>query len=294
MRLKVENAEDAGALAAVIANDGQPGRTEPISGSLGSPGTSIPSVFVSHATGRVLAAGAGRPVDVTVRAVSERRATVNVIAESRGPSRARSRQVVIAGAHLDSVPAGAGINDNGSGVAALLRAAESLSGEGGKPLRLGFWGAEELGLLGSRHYVESLGATERERIDAYLNLDMVGSGNGGRFVYAGDDERSEELAAIARRALDRAGVESETTGLGAGSDHASFARVGVPVAGLFSGASAEKDEDQRRRWGGRAGEAFARCYHRPCDRLSDIDRAALSELGRAATATLRALVRTPG
>ena len=241
----------------------------------------------SFAAGRLLARAAGRRVGVRVRAVSERRTTHNVIADAPG---ARGGDVVMAGAHLDSVPEGPGINDNASGVAALLDSAESLARTGGeRRLRIAFWGAEEAGLLGSRRYVRRLPADERRRIRAYLNLDMVGSPNGGRFIYSSDD--GSGLADVARRALDRQGVEAEERGLGGGSDHVPFERAGIPIVGLFSGATAPKSEAQQRRWGGRAGAAFDRCYHRRCDRLTGIDRRTFDELGGAATDTLRELLR---
>ena len=84
----------------------------------------------------------------------------------------------MAGGHLDSVPEGPGLNDNGSGVAAVLEMAEELGGRplpDGTALRFGFWGAEEIGLVGSTDYVDGLSRAERRRITAYVNLDMVGS-----------------------------------------------------------------------------------------------------------------------
>ena len=230
--------------------------------------------------------------EVTVQRVSfesKRRRTVNVVADSPGRS---GGAVVVAGAHLDSVAAGPGLNDNGSGVAALLSSAESLatpSTQDGRSLRFAFWGAEELGLIGSRRYVRGLGRAQRERIAAYFNLDMVGSRNSGRFLYASEDARA--VAAIARRRLGQAGVPVQRTDLRGGSDHAPFQRAGIPVAGLFSGAAGVKTRAQSRRWGGRAGAPFDRCYHRACDRLDRIDRRSLRELGSATTETLSALVR---
>ncbi|WP_141124862.1 M20/M25/M40 family metallo-hydrolase, partial [Prescottella equi] len=97
--------------------------------------------------------------------------------------------VVMAGAHLDSVPDGPGINDDGSGVASLLETARQL---GAKPdtanaVRFAFWGAEEEGLNGSTAYVDGLDDAARADIALYLNFDMVGSPNAGYFVYDGDN-----------------------------------------------------------------------------------------------------------
>ena len=289
LRRKVDNAARAGASAAVIFNDGRVGREGTITGTLASPGAEIPAVFASFDAGRRLAAAEGRRVRVTVRAISERRTTANVVAELPGRGRAG---VVMGGAHLDSVADGPGINDNGSGVAALLESAEALASapaERRRALRFGFWGAEELGLIGSRRYIRGLDPAERERIAAYVNLDMIGSRNAGRFLYAGDD--AQPAAATARRVLGRAGVALEETDLSGGSDHVSFDRAGIPVAGLFSGASGIKSSEQRGRWGGRSGAPFDRCYHRECDRLGGIDRASLGQLGRGAAGLLRALAR---
>jgi Zn-dependent M28 family amino/carboxypeptidase len=101
-------------------------------------------------------------------------------------------RVVMAGGHLDSVPAGPGINDNGSGTAALLEIADALGGRArGARIRLAFWGAEELGLIGSRRYVRRLTPEQRDAIAAYLNLDMVGSPEPAHGVYSDADPRIE-------------------------------------------------------------------------------------------------------
>ena len=129
----------------------------------------------------------------------------------------------MAGAHLDSVVAGPGLNDNGSGVAAVLEVAEQLASRplaDGAALRVGFWSAEEIGLVGSRRYVRGLSAAERRRIRAYVNLDMVGSPGAKADVYAGDGEAGRRIEAALREGLpDGAGEER----LGGASDHASFA-----------------------------------------------------------------------
>ena len=215
------------------------------------------------------------------------RETRNVIADWDGGS-----QVAMAGAHLDSVRSGPGINDNGSGVATLLELAEEIAASKARPhrrLRLAFWGAEELGLYGSRNYVRGLPSAERRRIVAYLNLDMVGSANGGRLLYGGTRGAAARAARAVRDYMRGRRVRLEGTALGQGSDHAPFAAAGVPVLGLFSGASATKRPAQRRAWGGRAGRAFDSCYHLPCDRLARVDRRALSELADAAAVAVYAL-----
>ncbi|AMW12264.1 peptidase M28 [Streptomyces qaidamensis] len=197
----------------------------------------------------------------------------NLIADWPGGD---ANQVVMAGSHLDSVSSGAGINDNGSGSAAVLEAALAVSRAQYKPtkhLRFAWWGAEELGLVGSRYYVNRLTTGDRSRISAYLNFDMIGSPNPGYFVY--DDD-----PAIEKTFKDYFGgigvpTEIETEGDGR-SDHAPFKSAGVPVGGLFTGASRTMTAAQAAKWGGTAGRAFDRCYHSSCDTTANINDTALN------------------
>ncbi|WP_406007345.1 M28 family metallopeptidase [Streptomyces sp. NBC_00637] len=184
-------------------------------------------------------------------------------------------QVLMAGSHLDSVTAGPGINDNGSGSAAVLETALAVSRAGYHPtkhLRFAWWGAEELGMVGSRYYVNSLTAANRARISGYLNFDMIGSPNPGYFVYD-DDPAIEKTFKDYFTGL---GVPTEIETEGDGrSDHAPFKNAGVPVGGLFSGADYLKTAAQAAKWGGTAGRAFDRCYHSSCDTSANIDGTAL-------------------
>ncbi|MFG3716374.1 M28 family metallopeptidase [Streptomyces massasporeus] len=197
----------------------------------------------------------------------------NLIADWPGGD---TSQVVMAGSHLDSVSSGAGINDNGSGSAAVLETALAVSRAQYKPtkhLRFAWWGAEELGLVGSRYYVNRLTTGDRSRISAYLNFDMIGSPNPGYFVY--DDD-----PAIEKTFKDYFGgigvpTEIETEGDGR-SDHAPFKSAGVPVGGLFTGASRTMTAAQAAKWGGTSGRAFDRCYHSSCDTTANINDTALN------------------
>ncbi|MFF3676657.1 M28 family metallopeptidase [Streptomyces sp. NPDC002120] len=183
--------------------------------------------------------------------------------------------VLMSGSHLDSVTAGAGINDNGSGSAAVLEAALAVSRAGLQPtkhLRFGWWGAEELGLIGSKYYVNNLPAAEKAKISGYLNFDMIGSPNPGYFVY--DDDPTIEQTFKNYYAGLGIPTEIETEGDGR-SDHAPFKNAGIPVGGLFSGADYTKTAAQAQKWGGTSGQAFDRCYHSSCDSLSNINDTAL-------------------
>jgi aminopeptidase S len=203
---------------------------------------------------------------------SSGRTGYNLIADWPGGD---TGQVVMAGSHLDSVTSGAGINDNGSGSAAVLETALAVSRAGHHPtkhLRFAWWGAEELGLVGSRYYVNRLSTTDRSRISGYLNFDMIGSPNPGYFVY--DDDPAIEKTFKTYYAGLGVPTEIETEGDGR-SDHAPFKSAGVPVGGLFSGADYVKTAAQAAKWGGTSGLAFDRCYHSSCDTTANINDTAL-------------------
>jgi aminopeptidase S len=188
-----------------------------------------------------------------------------------------ANHVVMAGAHLDSVSSGPGINDNGSGSAGVLETALAYAAGGQTPrnrLRFGFWGAEELGLLGSKYYVNNLPAAERDKIELYLNFDMIASPNPGYFVYndnpAGNGARDDLVAYFTSK-----NVQTEFIDVQGRSDHAAFRSLGIPTAGTFSGAEGTKTSTQAAKWGGTAGQAFDPCYHRSCDNINNLNLTSL-------------------
>ncbi|GAA0945134.1 M28 family peptidase [Nonomuraea longicatena] len=271
--VKAGHAVDAGAKALVVVDD--KGTFE---GTLQSP-QPIPVVAVGPAVGEQVAKL--KRVRVATRVESEERITHNVIAQTRGTGR-----VVMAGAHLDSVQAGPGINDNASGSAALLELAlRAAKARPGLPLRFAWWGAEELGLLGSFHYVRGLGEEEKKNIKAYLNLDMIASPNPMYGIYDGDDsdkvgygpgpkgsakvEKAFEDY-FTRKKLPYAGID-----FGGRSDYGPFVLAGIASGGLFTGANSDKSEEEARRFGGTAGEPMDRCYHQACDDVRNISEKAL-------------------
>ncbi|WP_328807892.1 M28 family peptidase [Nonomuraea antri] len=173
-----------------------------------------------------------------------------------------TNQTIMLGAHLDSVSSGPGINDNGTGSAALLENALTLARTNPtltKHVRFAWWGAEESGLVGSRYYVQNGGSSG---VEAYLNFDMIASPNPGYFVY--DDDAGLQQAFNEYYATLGIQTDRETEGDGR-SDHAPFKSAGVRVGGVFTGASARKTTAQAAKWGGTAGQAFDRCYHSACD-----------------------------
>lgn len=216
----------------------------------------------------------------------------NLIADwTGGGSGAKAGEVVMAGAHLDSVGEGPGINDNGTGSATLLQVALAVAESGYEPakkLRFGWWGAEEIGLVGSQEYVKSLSEDEKKQIGAYLNLDMTGSPNPGYFVYdsSKEPEGSEAVQKSLTKGLEAGGVEVETTDVNGRSDHASFSEAGIANGGLFTGAEETMTEEQAKKWGGEAGKAFDPCYHSDCDTTENIDAKALDVNADAAAKTV--------
>jgi Zn-dependent M28 family amino/carboxypeptidase len=255
-----------------------------VRGTLGAPGIRVPVVAVDADGAAALARAGAGAVRVRVDAVSEERAGRNVIAELAG--RDAGGPVVMAGAHLDSVADGPGVNDDGSGVAALLAPAGRLAA-GERPratLRLGFWTAEELGLYGSRRYVQTLSDAERRRLGSYVNLDMVASPNAVLETYGSGDTE-----AALRRALDARGPAPARSSIGGASDHAAFQRAGVEVGGVFTGASERVGAAEARRFGARAGRPADPCYHRACDTLANANRPMLERVTDAVEVALRRL-----
>jgi Peptidase family M28 len=262
---KTVNARNAGASALVVQAKGT-SRGVP-SATLAVPDLKLPVILMSNR----VAARDGDRVALEVRASSTSGRTRNVIAEI-GPNKGR---VVMAGAHLDSVPGGPGINDNGSGVATLLEVAHSFGPRPPGRVRLAFWGAEEEGLIGSRRYVKELSDRQLDQIAAYLNFDMVGSPNAVPAVYS-DGDRS------LRRVLRRANPGPERGVLvGNRSDSSAFQGHDVPINGLYTGATEP----------GPGGRPRDPCYHLSCDTLANVNQPVLLQMARATAAALYELAQ---
>lgn len=251
--------------------------TEASGGNRATPGPGY-AAAVEHVAGVLRTAG----WDVTTPTFTlEGREYPQVVAQTRtgDPNR-----VVMAGAHLDSVEEGPGINDNASGVATLLEIATRM---GGSPpvagsVRVAFWGGEEIDFNGSQGYVDTL--ADPEAIRLYLNLDMTASPNPGYFVQ-GDGPATGDL--IAR--FGALGVEADRIDFDGTSDYAPFVEADIPSGSLLAGDSLEKTAAQAQRWGGTAGQVFDGCYHTACDDLSNIDRTALDRFTDVTAGSLAAL-----
>ncbi len=285
---KEDAAAQRGAVALIIVDNVD---EQSMGGTLGAnTEVKIPVVSVTKSVGFQLRSKSG-PATIKLAANTQSFKARNVIAQTKTGS---LTDVVMAGAHLDSVPEGPGINDNGSGVAAVLETAVQLgtSPQVHNAVRFGFWGAEELGLIGSRNYVESLDVERLKNIALYLNFDMLASPNPGYFTYDGDqslpmDARGQPVvpegsAGIERTLvayLKRAGKTAQDTSFDGRSDYDGFTLAGIPSGGLFSGAEVKKSDDQAKLWGGTANEPFDPNYHQKGDNLEHIDRTSLGIQG---------------
>ena len=279
---QVLNAQNAGASAALVMftpllTDTSEGVLRP---SLASTEVEVPALAVSTELGLELARS-GTQVHLEVDGDIAERSTRNVIAEQRG----ETDDVLMVGAHLDSVADGPGINDNGSGSASILELAVALAGvETREGVRFAFWSAEELGLIGSDHYVSELSDAERDRITAYLNFDMVASPNYMRLVYGDNLANVDNPAAIKNLFLDyfaERDLDTDLIDLSGRSDHGPFERAGIPVGGLFTGAEMVKDREAVRLFGGESGRPADPCYHLACDDIANINEESLHQLSDA-------------
>ncbi|MEV4558431.1 M28 family peptidase [Kitasatospora sp. NPDC049285] len=200
-------------------------------------------------------------------------ASSNLIADWPGGP---SDQVTMFGAHLDSVAAGPGINDNGSGSATLLENALVLAQQNptmSRHVRFAWWTGEEQGLQGSQFYVGQLGSAQRSAIKGYYNFDMVGSPNAGYFI----NNLTSTAAAPLKAYWDSLNLQPEENVEGQGrSDDYSFQQAGIPTSGYAAGADATKTSAQATKWGGTANRAYDSCYHQSCDTSANINATALN------------------
>jgi len=299
---KAMNAEAAGASAVIIFNEGQPGRTVNFLGTLTEPSVTIPVIGASYAIGESLyTASLGTPVDVRifVDAISENQVTQNIITELPG----NHEGVVMVGAHLDSVAEGPGINDNGSGSAALLEIAIQLAALDIRPrttLRFAWWGAEESGLAGSNHYLSNLNIGERTQIAAYINLEMLGSPNFVRFVHDGDGsdfpssvpEGSANIEQLFNEYFAMQGLPVEPAPFSPAHSYSTFSGAGIAVGGLFGGSFVIKTDAQAAIFGGTAGDQFDPCYHLACDTFDNVSLEVLDQMSDAAAHVIQTLALT--
>jgi Zn-dependent M28 family amino/carboxypeptidase len=279
---KADLAQAAGAAGVIIFNDGVgAGRQNPVF-VLNQIDLHIPAVISSFALGKELydavKAGENVTADLSTFGTQQERLFPQVIAETKGGDK---NNVLVVGAHLDSVPAGPGINDDGSGTALLLAQAEAIAkkhnGENlRQKIRFGWWGAEENGLIGSRFYASHLSDAEVAKIDGMLDYDMLASQNYVRFLYDGDgSEPGNEAFAgppgsgLIEKVQDdwfkAQGLATDRVRFDGRSDYVGFTDRGIPAGGIFAGAEGVKTPEQEAIYGGAAGSWYDVCYHKLCD-----------------------------
>ncbi len=233
----------------------------------------IPAVAVSQeaADALVAAARAGAAAHLVTHARTTSAPTRSILAELPG---SEPGLVIMLGAHVDSVIDGPGINDDGSGVAALLEIAQALGGTRPRAtIRLAFWSGEEMGLHGSFRYASALSTGEARAILVYANVDMIASPNGFAGVYdePGAPAGSAAASALLTAAVERAGATPVGVDVGGSADHYGFAQAGVATAGVYSGASEPVSAEQATASGAVAGRPADACYHQPCDGLANVN-----------------------
>ena len=286
-RIKADNASAAGAIAVVVYNN-IPGL---LNGTLAEPRYNKSVLGITQALGQSLVAQVpgGVTVHIKTDTVAEERTTYNVIAETASGD---PHNVVVVGAHLDSVSRGPGINDNGSGTAAILEVAEQFAAQGRvarNKLRFMWYGAEEAGLIGSTRYVASLTPAQRGDIMAMLNFDMIGSPNYVRFVYDGDGSATSPAGPPGSAFIEdlfvdyfnSQGLASAPTQFSGRSDYGPFIAVGIPAGGLFTGAEGIKTAGEATIYGGTAGQPYDPCYHLACDTFANNSNTGLDQMSDA-------------
>lgn len=295
-RTKITNAYNAGAAGILLYN---PDDVLPTLGGADAP-VNVPVFGLNSAAANyILELGSSAVVRMVAQVELRTFTTINIIAETRSGS---DNDIIVVGSHLDSVPAGAGINDNGSGSAVTLEIALEFYRLGINPtnkVRFAWWAAEEWGLLGAYYYVKSLSASELSKIALNLNYDMIGSPNFMRGVYDGraapENIRTgcTKIQVMYELFFNSVGKTYVSTPFTGRSDYGPFIEVGIPAGGLFSGAEELKSVDQRNLFGGSAYTAFDTCYHRACDNVSNISYEAIDSLGNAAASVAWDLAQTP-
>jgi Zn-dependent M28 family amino/carboxypeptidase len=285
--VKAVNAEAAGAEATIIFNQGNsPTRLGLIVGNASALPDGSPSNLTEPVVGASFLQGvalsqAGSTAYINVDPPQEV-TQYNVIAELPGRF---DDNVVMAGAHLDSVQAGPGVQDNGSGSAAILETAVQMAKvKPSNTVRFAWWGGEESGLVGSTAYVAGLSQDEIDDITLYLNFDMIGSPNHVFFIYDGDDsdgvgagpgpEGSAQIEALFESFYDGRGIPYKGTDFSGRSDYGPFIAVDIPSGGLFTGAEGVKTDEEAAIWGGTAGDQYDPCYHLACDTFDNINEQA--------------------
>ncbi|KAJ5143543.1 Peptidase M28 [Penicillium bovifimosum] len=273
----------ANAAAAIVYNN-EGGALSGTLGGVTSPlGPYAAIAGISSSDGEALLTAAQKAavtVDLNIDSRIENRTTFNVIAETKGGDH---NNVVSLGGHTDSVDAGPGINDDGSGIISNLVVAKALTRFSVKnAVRFCFWTAEEFGLLGSEYYTSHLSERELEKIRLYLNFDMIASPNYALMIYDGDGsafnqtgpDGSAQIEALFEKYYKSKKLPYIPTAFDGRSDYDGFISRGIPAGGLFTGAEGIMTEEEAKLFGGKAGEAYDVNYHAAGDDMTNLNHEA--------------------
>lgn len=260
---KVLNAAEKGALGVIIFNN----TTGPVNGTLGEANDKyVPAVALTQAEGEALLAdlGGGKALKTTLNVEGARAGestSHNVIATKKPTNNKKAtNDIIVVGSHHDSVAGAPGANDDASGTAMTLELARVFKDvPTDTEIRFITFGAEELGLIGSTHYVANLPENELDRISANFNLDMVGSRDAGELTMATLDGKPNLVTELSQAASSRLNGASLPTYAGGRSDHVPFAEAGIPAA-LFIHSPSEP-------W-----------YHTPDDTIDKISKEKLQDV----------------
>ncbi|KAG0303727.1 Leucyl aminopeptidase yscIV [Dissophora globulifera] len=267
----------------------------------GDPLISIPVLSIANSFGNTLLQNE-ETVLLNLKTVNSQtiESTINVLCTTKDGD---EDDTIVVGAHLDSVPEGPGMVDNGSGSSALLEIALVMAKANYKlknKIVFGWWGAEEIGLLGSRHYVRELVKGEekkKKQIAMNMNFDMLASPNYVPYVHDGKTapkdlvEPSSKIDHLLVEYFDFEEEKYEYTDMVGGSDFLPFLLEGIPSGGLLTGAGELKTMKQRTLFGGFANAALDPCYHQSCDTLENVSKEALRLMSQAALYAITKLAK---
>jgi Zn-dependent M28 family amino/carboxypeptidase len=278
---KARNAQAHGAAAVVIFNEGTIGADDRIgllNGTLDPDnGVTVPVIGTTYAVGLYLVQHPTATLSLSTSTLNEKKPTYNVIAETKT---GRTDRVVLSGAHLDSVPEGPGINDDGSGSSTQLELARAMAAKNFVPrnqVRFLWFSGEEQGLLGSIHYADALTKVERSSILAMLDFDMLASPNYALQIYDGDGSEfgtagpngSGVVEKVFQDFFNARGLYTERIEFDGRSDYDEFTVLGIPAGGIATGAEVHKTPFEQSKWGGTVSPTLAGqfdpCYHLACD-----------------------------
>ncbi|RXT03877.1 M28 family peptidase [Ammoniphilus sp. CFH 90114] len=279
---KVQNAVAAGATGVVIYDNVE--SLSPINPSLTGYTSPIPVVGIMKKDGEKLVSQlANQQVEgtVTVNQYSNLKSQNLIVSRKPNNKNKDSQQIVHVTAHYDSVPNSPGANDNASGTSVLLEFARILKAYPiDKEVRFVFFGAEEIGLVGSRYYVNQLSQDEIDRSIANFNMDMVGTAwPNATMLYVNTVDGNSNIVFESAQAAG-ARLDNHTTFLykrGA-SDHVPFYEAGIPSANFI-----------RREAVTASLEPY---YHTPSDTIENISQSRIQEAGEIIGSALYDVLRT--